>query len=114
MTGSKWTGCLLTLPITSFEIMACGDIFVCCRYKKTSMEYGLSANKDNPEVKVSIDTPNDIIIEQIEALMKATRHISNAKLGINVDWLDFDSKYLIAPSSLNIFSWLHERHRTKM
>ena len=25
-------------------------------------------------------------------LNKATRHLNNAKLGINVDWLDFDGK----------------------
>lgn len=38
---------------------------------------------------------NPLIIDQISELNKATRHLNNAKLGINVDWLDFDGKYLI-------------------
>ena len=57
------------------------------------MGSGLLVNAQNPEVWVSPDVPNSIIREQIAELDKATKHLSNAKLGIDVDWLDFDSEY---------------------
>ena len=57
------------------------------------MGSGLLVNAQNPEVWVSPDVPNSIIREQIVELDKATKHLSNAKLGIDVDWLDFDSEY---------------------
>jgi len=50
------------------------------------------ANVENPEVYVSLGDANSIVNEQIAELEKAARHLSNAKLGIDVDWLDFDSK----------------------
>lgn len=57
------------------------------------MEAGLQANKNNPEVPVSLRQPNRIIQEQIEELEKAAKHLNNAKLGINVDWLDLDGMF---------------------
>ncbi|XP_067944756.1 glypican-6-like isoform X2 [Watersipora subatra] len=64
------------------------------RYTKKDMDDGLAANSQNPEVWVSPDNPNPIIEEQIKELNTATKHLSNAKLGIDVDWLDFDVSVL--------------------
>lgn len=65
-----------------------------CSYTEKEVGNGLIANSQNPEVWVSVDSPNPIVTEQIEELNKATKHLSNAKLGIDVDWLDFDSKHI--------------------
>lgn len=62
------------------------------RYSKTIAGNGVLANVENPEVYVSLGDANSIVNEQIAELEKAARHLSNAKLGIDVDWLDFDSK----------------------
>ena len=62
------------------------------RYSKAEVGYGLRANQINPEVRLTSRNTNPLIVEQMAELNKATRHLNNAKLGINVDWLDFDGK----------------------
>lgn len=58
---------------------------------------GIVANRENPEVKV--DGSGHNFTEQIQQLEEATRHLNNAKMGINVDWLDLDSE-----SSFTLFT----------
>lgn len=67
-------------------------LFYPCRYTEKATGDGMKANMRNPEVWVSVDTPNPLITKQNEELDKATKHLNNAQQGINVDWLNFDSK----------------------
>lgn len=66
---------------------------LCYRYSKVEVGYGLRANQNNPEVSLTNRNTNPLITEQMAELNKATRHLNNAKLGINVDWLDFDGEF---------------------
>lgn len=61
-----------------------------CRYTHQPVAYGLEANRANPEIDMSSVSPHKLVEKQMSDLERAAQHLNNAKLGIDVDWLDLD------------------------